>query len=55
LGDTACSVLMHHAVMMSGRADVLALPASLQFGGLVGLVVVGALSVWLYRVGINKT
>jgi hypothetical protein len=33
----------------SGRADVLALPASLQFGGGAGLLVLAALALWLYR------
>jgi len=37
--------------VMSGRADVLALPAGLQFGGWLGLVVVGGLAAMLYRTG----
>jgi len=39
---------------MSGSADVLALGASLQFGEWLGLAVVGALALWLYRVGIDR-
>jgi hypothetical protein len=39
----------------SGRADVIALPAGLQFGGWVGLAVVGALAVMLFRVGSRRT
>ena len=34
---------------------MLALPATLQFGELLGLAVVGALAVALYRVGVKKT
>ena len=53
-GEALTGIVIAIPIVMSGRADVLALPASLQFGGLVGLAVVGALSVWLYRVGINR-
>jgi hypothetical protein len=41
-------------IVMTGRADVLALPAAVQFGGLLGLAVVGALALFLYRVGVNR-
>jgi hypothetical protein len=36
---------------MSGRADVLALPASLHFGQWVGLVVLAVVAWLLYRSG----
>jgi len=38
-----------------GGADVLALPASLQFGGWLGLIIVGALAWLLYRTGRRRT
>jgi hypothetical protein len=38
-------------IVASGRADVIALPAGLQFGGWLGLLVVGWLALWLYRTG----
>jgi hypothetical protein len=41
-------------IVMSGRADVLALPAGMQFGGWLGLAVVGWLTWWLYRTGIRR-
>jgi hypothetical protein len=41
-------------IVTSGRADVLALPG-LQFGGWLGLLVVGGLAVMLYRVGTRRT
>ena len=36
------------------RADVIALPGALQFGGWLGLVIVGALALQLYRVGTRR-
>jgi hypothetical protein len=41
-------------IVTSGRADVLALPAGLQFGGWLGLAIVGALGVMLYRAGTRR-
>jgi hypothetical protein len=40
-------------IVMSGRADVLALRRRCSSAGFVGLAAVGALAVWLYRVGVN--
>jgi len=42
-------------IVTSGRADVLALPESLQFGGWLGLAIVGGLAMMLYRVGTRRT
>ena len=44
-----------HDIVTSGRADVIALPAALQFGGWLGLAIVGWLAVMLYRVGTRRT
>jgi hypothetical protein len=42
-------------IVMSGSADVLALGADLQFGEWLGLAVVGALALLLYRVGASRS
>jgi hypothetical protein len=39
----------------SGRADVLALPEGLQFGGWLGLAIVGWLALSLYRTAVRRT
>jgi putative OPT family oligopeptide transporter len=54
-GEALTGIVIAIPIVMSGRADVLALPASAQFGELLGLGVVAALAVWLYRVGVNRT
>ena len=41
-------------IVASGRADVLALPEAMQFGKWLGLAVVSALAVWLYRVAVAR-
>jgi putative OPT family oligopeptide transporter len=48
-GEALMGILIAIPIVTSGRADVLALPASLQFGGGVGLLVLAALGAWLYR------
>jgi putative OPT family oligopeptide transporter len=53
-GEALMGIFIAIPIVMSGRADVLALGASLQFGEWLGLAVVGALALWLYRVGINR-
>ena len=54
-GEALMGIIIAIPIVMSGRADVLAMPATLQFGELLGLAVVGALAVTLYRVGVKKT
>jgi putative OPT family oligopeptide transporter len=53
-GEALMGIFIAIPIVMTGRADVLALPAAVQFGGLLGLAVVGALALWLYRVGVNR-
>jgi uncharacterized oligopeptide transporter (OPT) family protein len=53
-GEALMGIFIAIPIVMSGRADVLALGASLQFGEWLGLVVVGALAFWLYRVGVDR-
>jgi hypothetical protein len=48
-------ILIAIPIVTSGRADVLALGDSLQLGEIAGLLVVGALAVWLFRVGSHRT
>jgi putative OPT family oligopeptide transporter len=54
-GEALMGILIAVPIVMSGTADVLALPAGLQFGGWLGLLVVGALAVMLQRVGSQRS
>jgi putative OPT family oligopeptide transporter len=48
-GESLTGVILAIPIVASGRADVLALPAGLQFGGWLGLILMAALAVLLYR------
>ena len=48
-GEALTGIIIAIPIVASGRADVLALPASLQFGGLLGLAIVAVLAFGLYR------
>jgi len=54
-GEALMGIFIAIPIVTSGRADVLALPAGLQFGGWLGLAIVGALGVMLYRTGTRHT
>jgi putative OPT family oligopeptide transporter len=53
-GESLTGVILAIPIVASGRADVMALPASWQLGSnpaaVLGLVLFAALAVWLYRV-----
>jgi putative OPT family oligopeptide transporter len=53
-GEALTGIIIAIPIVMSGRADVLALPAGLQFGGWLGLAIVGWLALGLYRTGIRR-
>ncbi len=53
-GEALMGIFIAIPIVMSGSADVLALAGSLQFGEWLGLAIVGALAVWLYRVGVDR-
>src|SRR5512139_1564514 len=53
-GEALMGIFIAIPIVMSGSADVLALPAGLQFGGWLGLVVVGSLALMLYRTGTQR-
>ena len=48
-GEALMGILIAIPIVISGRSDVLALPAGLRFGGWAGLAIVAALAWWLYR------
>ena len=48
-GEALTGILIAIPIVASGRADVLALPGSMQFGGLLGLAIVAVLAFGLYR------
>jgi len=54
-GEALTGIFIAVPIVTSGRADVLALPASLQYGGGLGLAAVAALALWLYRAGTRRT
>jgi putative OPT family oligopeptide transporter len=54
-GEALMGIFIAVPIVMSGRADVLALPAGLQFGGWLGLAVVGWLALMLYRTGTRRS
>jgi putative OPT family oligopeptide transporter len=53
-GEALMGILIAIPIVMTGRADVLALGALLQFGEPLGLAVVAALAYWLYRAGSRR-
>ena len=53
-GEALVGILMAIPIVKSGDADVFALSESMQFGGTMGLVIVGAVSVWMYKVAAAK-
>jgi putative OPT family oligopeptide transporter len=53
-GEALMGIVIAVPIVTSGRADVLALPESLQFGGWLGLLVVGWLAWWLYRTATRR-
>jgi putative OPT family oligopeptide transporter len=48
-GEALTGIIIAIPIVVSGRADVLALPASLHFGQWLGLIIVGLMAWWLYR------
>lgn len=54
-GEALMGILIAVPIVMSGRADVLALSESLQFGKVTGIAVVAALAYWLYRTAVAKS
>ena len=54
-GEALMGIIIAIPIVMSGRADVLALPESLQFGKWVGLAVLAVVAWLLYRSGTRRT
>jgi putative OPT family oligopeptide transporter len=54
-GEALVGILMAIPIVQTGDADVFALADSMRFGGGLGLLVIGAISVWLYRVSSAKS
>jgi putative OPT family oligopeptide transporter len=50
-GEALMGIAIAIAIVVSKRADVLALPEALHFGQGVGLIVLAIVGYWLYRVG----
>jgi putative OPT family oligopeptide transporter len=53
-GEALTGIIIAIPIVVSGRADVLALPESLQFGGLLGLAIVAVLAFGLYRAATRR-
>ncbi len=54
-GEALMGIFIAIPIVTSGRADVLALPEGLQFGGWLGLAIVGWLALSLYRTAVRRT
>jgi len=54
-GEALMGIFIAIPIVLSGRADVLALGSGLQFGEGLGLAVVAGLAFWLYRVGVSRS
>lgn len=52
-GEALMGIAIAIPIVVSGRADVLALPPALHFGALVGLTVLAMVGWWLYRTGVK--
>jgi putative OPT family oligopeptide transporter len=52
-GEALMGIGIAIPIVTSGRADVLALPPSLQFGESLGLLVLAVLGAWLYRTAMS--
>jgi hypothetical protein len=52
-GEALMGILIAVPIVTSGKSDVLALPAGLQFGELVGLVLFAIVGWVLYRVAVR--
>jgi putative OPT family oligopeptide transporter len=53
-GEALMGILIAIPIVVTERADALALPAGLQFGKVIGLGVFAILAFWLYRTAIAK-
>lgn len=53
-GEALTGIIIAIPIVVSGRADVLALPASLQFGQIVGLIVLAIVAWLLYRTSVRS-
>jgi uncharacterized oligopeptide transporter (OPT) family protein len=49
-GEALMGILIAIPIVSSGRADVLALPEGLHFGGWLGLLILAALAFAMYRI-----
>ena len=54
-GEALTGILIAIPIVVSGRADVLAMPESWHFGQIVGLVVLRVVGWLLYRSGAKST
>lgn len=53
-GEALMGIIIAIPIVVSSRADVMALPPGLQFGRLLGLAILAVLAVWLYRTATRR-
>lgn len=53
-GEALMGIFIAIPIVVAGSADVLALPESLHFGGWLGLIMLAAVSVLLYKFAVNQ-
>ena len=54
-GEALMGIIIAIPIVASGRADALALPANLQFGEFVGLIVLALVAYVLYRIAVSSS
>jgi nitrate reductase gamma subunit len=54
-GESLVGVLIAIPIVLTHHDDVFALPAALQFGGVVGLMILAGLAYLLYRAAVAKS
>jgi putative OPT family oligopeptide transporter len=54
-GEALMGIIIAIPIVASGRADALALPGNLQFGELVGLIVLALVAYVLYRIAVSSS
>jgi hypothetical protein len=53
-GEALMGIFIAIPIVVVGSADVLALPDSLHFGGWLGLAMLAAVGVLLYKISVNQ-
>jgi len=53
-GEALIGILMAMPIVLTGDAEVLAVPAAIRQGGSIGLLVIAAVAYFLYRIAVSR-